>query len=61
MDRKQEARAAVKKALQVFPAASIEDSRKRCLYRGNLLGRFFKGLRNAGMPEGRPGEEPMAM
>jgi adenylate cyclase len=61
LGRKQDAQAAVKKTLQVFPAASIEDSRNRCLYRGNLLGRFFKGLRRAGMPEGRPGEEPMAM
>ena len=61
--RQEEARAEVAAVLRIFPGASIEDSRQRCLYvrEAALLERFFDGLRKAGMPEGVPGEKPMKM
>ncbi len=61
--RQEEARAEVAAVLRLFPGASIEDSRQRCLYvrEPALLERFFDGLRKAGMPEGVPGEKPMKM
>ena len=61
--RQEEARAEVAAVLRIFPGASIEDSRQRCLYvrEPALLERFFDGLRKAGMPEGVPGEKPMKM
>ena len=63
LGRAEEARAAVAEVLRIFPGASIEDSRERCLYVQEpvLLERFFDGLRKSGMPEGVPGEEPMEM
>ena len=59
----EEARTQVAKVLKIFPKASIEDSRQRCLYvhEAVLLQRFFDGLRKSGMPEGVPGEELMQM
>ncbi len=71
--REEEARAAAAEVLRIFPGASIEDSRQRCLYvpggpgvrhgegEPALLERFFDGLRKAGMPEGEPGTEPIEM
>jgi adenylate cyclase len=61
--REEEARAEVAEVLRIFPGASIEDSRQRCLYLQEpaLLARFFDGMRKSGMPEGVPGEEPMDM
>ncbi|MCZ6576323.1 MAG: adenylate/guanylate cyclase domain-containing protein [Acidiferrobacterales bacterium] len=57
------AKAQTAEVLRIFPGASIEDSRARCLYRRTpkLLTRFFAGLRKSGMPEGKAGEEPMSM
>ncbi len=57
------AKAETATVLRIFPGASIEDSRARCLYRRTpkLLTRFFAGLRKSGMPEGKAGEEPMSM
>jgi adenylate cyclase len=59
----EEARAQTAEVLRIFPGASIEDSRQRCLYVNDaeLLERFFDGLRKSGMPEGEPGEEPIDM
>ncbi len=59
----EEAKAQNAAVLRIFPGASIEDSRQRCLYVREpvLLERFFDGLRKSGMPEGVPGEEPMEM
>jgi adenylate cyclase len=59
----QEAKAQTAEVLRIFPGASIEDSRARCLYIHDpgLLGRFFDGLRKSGMPEGEPGREPIEM
>ena len=59
----EEARAQTARVLKIFPGASIEDSRQRCLYVRDpaLLERFFDGLRKSGMPEGVPGREPMSM
>ncbi len=59
----EEAKAQNAEVLKIFPGASIEDSRQRCLYVHEpvLLERFFDGLRKSGMPEGVPGEEPMEM
>jgi hypothetical protein len=61
--REEEARAAAAEVLRIFPGASIEDSRARCLYvqEPALLERFFGGLRKSGMPEGEPGKEPIEM
>jgi len=58
-----EAKAQTAEVLRIFPGASIEDSRARCLYIHDptLLGRFFDGLRKSGMPEGEPGKEPIEM
>jgi TolB-like protein/class 3 adenylate cyclase len=58
-----EAKAETKEVLRIFPGASIADERARCFYRWtpDVLNRFFKGLRNSGMPEGKKGEEPMSM
>jgi tetratricopeptide (TPR) repeat protein len=58
-----EANAQTAEVLRIFPGASIEDSRARCLYIHDpkLLGRFFDGLRKSGMPEGEPGREPIEM
>jgi hypothetical protein len=58
-----EAKAETKEVLRIFPGASIADERARCFYRWtpDVLKRFFKGLRNSGMPEGKVGEEPMSM
>ena len=58
-----EAKAETKEVLRIFPGASIADERARCFYRWtpDVLKRFFKGLRNSGMPEGQKGEEPMSM
>jgi len=58
-----EAKAETKEVLRIFPGASIADERARCFYRWtpDVLKRFFKGLRNSGMPEGKKGEEPMSM
>ena len=61
LGREEEARASVREVLRIFPGASIEDSRQRCLYKGALLEWFLDGLRKAGMPEGEPGAEPMMM
>ncbi len=63
LGREEEARAAVAEVLRIFPGASIEDSRERCLYKRDpaLIGRFLDGLRKSGMPEGVAGEEPMSM
>ncbi|UCH22478.1 MAG: tetratricopeptide repeat protein [Deltaproteobacteria bacterium] len=60
---KKEARTQVKEVLRIFPGASIEDERQRCYYKWEpaLQKRFFTGLRQSGMPEGRRGEEPMTM
>jgi adenylate cyclase len=60
---KKEARVQVKEVLRIFPGASIDDERQRCYYMWTrpLQKRFFSGLRKAGMPEGRRGEEPMSM
>ncbi|MCH7795320.1 MAG: tetratricopeptide repeat protein, partial [Proteobacteria bacterium] len=59
----EDAKAQAAEVLRIFPGASIEDSRQRCLYvrEPALLERFFDGLRKSGMPEGVPGEEPMEM
>ena len=59
----EEAKAQTAEVLRIFPGASIEDSRERCLYihAPVLLGRFFDGLRKSGMPEGEPGREPIEM
>ncbi len=59
----EEAKAQTAEVLRIFPGASIEDSRERCLYIHDpgLLGRFFDGLRESGMPEGEPGKEPIEM
>jgi adenylate cyclase len=59
----EEAKAQTAEVLRIFPGASIEDSRERCLYVQDpvLLGRFFDGLRESGMPEGEPGKEPIEM
>ncbi len=59
----EEARAQAAEVLRIFPGASIEDSRQRCLYvrEPALLERFFDGLRKSGMPEGEPGKEPIEM
>jgi hypothetical protein len=61
--RSEEAKAQTSEVLRIFPGASIEDERARCFYRWEpyLMDRFFQGLRNSGMPEGVPGEEPMEM
>ncbi len=58
-----EAKAQTAEVLRIFPGASIEDSRERCLYINEpiLLGRFLDGLRKSGMPEGEPGKEPIEM
>ena len=58
-----EAKAETKEVLRIFPGASIEDERARCFYRWtpDVLNRFFTGLRNSGMPEGKAGEEPISM
>jgi adenylate cyclase len=58
-----EAKAQTAEVLRIFPGASIEDSRQRCLYihKPKLLNRFFNGLRKSGMPEGEPGREPIEM
>jgi adenylate cyclase len=58
-----EAKAETKEVLRIFPGASIADERARCFYRWtpDVLKRFFQGLRNSGMPEGKKGEEPMTM
>ena len=58
-----EAKAETKEVLRIFPGASIEDERARCFYRWtpDVLKRFFTGLRNSGMPEGKAGEEPISM
>jgi adenylate cyclase len=57
------AKAQTKEILRIFPGASIQDSRARCLYRWEpkLIKRFLGGLRKAGMPEGRAGVEPISM
>ena len=57
------AKAQTAEILKIFPGASIEDSRERCLYihKPKLLNRFFDGLRKSGMPEGEPGREPIEM
>ena len=59
----EEAKAQTAEVLRIFPGASIEDSRQRCLYVREpvLLERFFDGLRKSGMPEGEPGKEPIEM
>lgn len=59
----EEARGQTKEVLRIFPGASIEDERARCFYRWtpDVLTRFFKGLRESGMPEGKAGEEPISM
>ena len=59
----QEAKAQTAEVLKIFPGASIEDSRERCLYihKPKLLERFFDGLRKSGMPEGEPGRDPIEM
>ena len=58
-----EAKAQTKEVLRIFPGASIEDERARCFYRWtpDVLKRFFTGLRNSGMPEGKAGEGPISM
>ena len=58
-----EAKAQTAEVLRIFPGASIEDSRQRCLYihKPALLERFFDGLRKSGMPEGEPGRDPIEM
>ena len=59
----EEAKAQTKEVLRIFPGASIEDARARCMYRWEpaLQDRFFEGLRRSGMPEGEPGKEPIEM
>ncbi len=59
----EEAREQTREVLRIFPGASIEDERARCFYRWepDLMDRFFTGLRNSGMPEGKAGEEPLSM
>ena len=61
--RIEEAKEQTREVLRIFPGASIEDERARCFYRWTpeILTRFFKGLRKSGMPEGKPGEEPISM
>ena len=58
-----EAKAETKEVLRIFPGASIADERARCFYRWtpDVLDRFFTGLRNSGMPEGKMGEMPISM
>jgi len=57
------AKAETKEVLRIFPGASLEDERARCFYRWSpdVLTRFFDGLRNSGMPEGKAGVEPISM
>ncbi len=59
----EEAKVQTAEVLRIFPGASIEDSRQRCLYVNDptLLERFFDGLRKSGMPEGEPGKEAIDM
>ena len=59
----EKAKAQTKEVLRIFPGASIEDARERCLYRWEpaLQKRFFDGLRKSEMPEGEPGKEPVDM
>ncbi len=58
-----ESREQTNEVLRIFPGASIEDERARCFYRWEptLMKRFFDGLRQSGMPEGKVGEEPISM
>jgi len=58
-----EAKAETREVLRIFPGASIEDERARCFYRWTpkVLNRFFDGLRESGMPEGKAGVEPISM
>ena len=60
---KKEAMEQTKEILRIFPGASIEDERARCFYRWTpkLMTRFFDGLRQSGMPDGKAGEEPISM
>jgi len=59
----EKAKAHTTEVLRIYPGASIEDERSRCFYRWepDLQKRFFDGLRQSGMPEGKPGYEPMKM
>jgi len=59
----EEAKKQTREVLRIFPGASIADSRARCFYRWTpeILKRFFKGLRQSGMPEGKVGVEPISM
>ena len=59
----EKAKAQTKEVLRIFPGASIEDARARCMYRWEpaLQARFFDGLRRSGMPEGVAGKETIDM
>jgi len=49
--------------VRIFPGASVQDELSRGFYRWKpaLRDGFVVGLRAAGMPEGKPGFEPMKM